>query len=345
MTAEDLIREGNRHLQQALRLVRWRDWATSKLPFVAEAYLLLCLTQGKDTLTPGCALRILLFAGCYLAFGYVFNDWVDRDADLRVGKASIVGGWRPGWAAGMLLGLAGASFLSLGPLLQQSAALVLVALSYGLALAYSMPVIRLKERGLLGLLSAGLAQRTMPAALVFAVASRTPLIPALVYVTLISVVGLRWMVAHQLVDHANDVTTATRTFVVHMGYAGALRWLPRMVAAELVLGSGLVLLVALQRPAILAVPVIYVLASAVLTKSTGESFWQMLADPGKAYLVLADWYFIYWPLGLTLVGMGVLPGALLWAAGWLVWQWGYVRQHLRNLWGALTRKRAPRNAD
>lgn len=317
-------------LNRIAELVRWDEWAHSKAPFVALAYLLLSLTHPLIS-SASVVFSLLIFTCLYLAFGYVFNDWIDRTADRQAGKTNFIGSFSRPRATAILLGLMIAGPLSLGPLLLRPDVLWTVLLGYLLAIGYSVPIIRLKERGIWGLLSASLAQRTFPVALLLVVATSFSPVMAALYLILVTIVGLRWMVTHQLADHSNDLRTQTKTFSTRAGYHNTERWLPRSIAAELLLIGLLVALTALTHHAALLIPGAYALITAVMTRASGESPLDMLKRPATAYLVLADWYFIYWPIGLALVGIGVLPGAIAWAIAIAVWQRNMVSEHTREL--------------
>jgi 4-hydroxybenzoate polyprenyltransferase len=319
-------------------LTRWSEWYDTKLPFVAIAYLLLVLTYSLEETSAEAVLRILAFSGFYLAFGYAYNDWADRESDRRAGKPNAVGELAWPRVALLLAGLVIGSLASIWSLLGQLDVLTTVVLSYPLALAYSAPPVRLKERGWTGLIVASIAQRCLPCWLLFVARGHISEL-SISYTTLIFIVGLRWMVTHQLADHTGDQASQTETYTTRVGYARAQRWLPRFLTLELALIAWLTVRMIGRHPAIVAITVLYVLVTALMTWTTGETLWQMLNHPSTAYLVLSDFYFLYWPLGLALVWIIHRPATGWWILGLAVWLRRHILQHLddlHRLWNTVT---------
>jgi len=331
------------------RLVRWTEWYDTKLPFVAVAWLLVA-SPGHDATSalslPGATfvwmvLRTLGFSAFLLAFGYALNDWCDRRIDVQAGKANALA-TLGGAAAISLLGLLLAGGLWCAwPFFARADTGAVVLASYFLAVTYSAPPIRFKERRWLGLVTASLAQRCLPCALVFVSGGwLTP--TSAVWTILMLAAGLRWMLAHQLADHANDLSTATRTFVTRIGPGPARRWLARFLVVELVACAWVVGACAFRRPLLVGVAALYVLVTGFLTRASGQGLWQMLSRPASAYVVLSDFYFVYLPLGLAAARAVENPQALWLLAGLLVWLNRHVARHLDELAGAVSSLAAAR---
>jgi hypothetical protein len=175
-----------------VRLSRPRDWLHSKLPFVAAAGLL----AGAPTS------RILLVLATlvpWAAFGYGLNEMADRVWDERAERAN---GAAPlaGRLKTMYLLVTGGSTFALSLLWSNG---LLVASGLALAAAYSARPLRLKERGLLGVAAGAVAQWVLP---VVAVTSR----PSVIVLSFL--LGIRWMLVHQLHDAAADRRAGVHTF-------------------------------------------------------------------------------------------------------------------------------------
>lgn len=230
-----MIGSGSSTLLEWVRLTRWRDWVQSKLPFLTAVTVLLL----PSTTTAPRVLEIVATVVAGAAFGYGLNDVADRASDARAGKVNRAAGVsRRRWLPYLILTGAGAFGLSVvwAP---DAAAPALVLLSLGLAIAYSLPPLRLKERGAAGVVSAAAAQWAVPVLVVAAAEPDGWLHPSAWLFSLLSLaIGTRWMVAHQLVDSVRDERSGVRTYA--RGRADVSGPLARVFACEFVLlGAGL----------------------------------------------------------------------------------------------------------
>jgi len=274
-----------------LDLVRWREWVQSKLLFVAAATLL--LAPDAPFLHVLAALgTVSLWAAC----GYASNEIADRTSDARAGKrnraaaldgsatvafvvasAGLALGWSFAWAAG-----------AAGP----------VAVAGGLALAhvYSHPPLRLKERGLVGLVAAAAAQWLLPVVAVAALRADGWMRPATWAVALLGLaLGIRWMGVHQMHDRDADRRAAVRTFGATGGSLDLL--LRGALAAEVVL-LGLVLVLAWPSSRAMLVALAVWLALGLRGWRDRTPLRARLATYGRA--PLAELYFLLLPLALAL---------------------------------------------
>jgi 4-hydroxybenzoate polyprenyltransferase len=278
---------------QWLRLTRWREWAQSKLPYIAATALLLA---PSDVATP----RLLAMIGTvvpWAAFGYGINDIADRYADERAAKQNRAAVLSEESCALFLLLTAGAAFgLSLlwaadwvGP--------TLVLTGLALAAAYSLPPLRLKERGLVGVVAPAAAQWLLPVLALSAAERDGWKDPAAWSLGLVGLsIGVRWMGVHQLQDMAADRKAGLRTYALDGGpiqslIAGAF-W------SELAfLGTGLTLSWPRSAPALLAL-VCWTFVAEMPRRR--ESFRMRLQTYDAA--PLSEYYFLLLPGSLALGG-------------------------------------------
>lgn len=160
------------------------------------------------------------------SFGYVINDLTDVQQDLRSGHYNIMERHaRLGRCLILvfvvLLGTLPWIWLPRSPLI-----LTLLALEYGLFLAYSVPPIRLKSRGLWGPIADSIYAYVLPGTIAALVASDGESGPAFVAYIIVFVVwcflfGLVGILKHQLFDHSRDRLDNIRTFVVIRGWDAA----------------------------------------------------------------------------------------------------------------------------
>jgi 4-hydroxybenzoate polyprenyltransferase len=288
-----------------LSLSRWPGWASSKLPYLAAAALLLL----RDP-SPALILAIVGTVACSAAFGYAANEVADRRSDERAGKPNRAAALPTrSWAAFLVLTAVGSVALSL-TWAEDAATPILVAVALALALGYSFPPLRLKERGRLGLLAAAAAQWGLP---VLAVAGAEPggwtRPAALAMCALSLVVGVRWMAVHQLADARADRRGGVTTYVSAGGDATTV--LRRALAMEgILLAATLALAWPRSLPAVAALLLwaIWALASRSRREPLGVRIVDYVDPP------LAGYYFFLLPVAMAVAAAPPVPGWLAVAA-------------------------------
>ena len=160
------------------------------------------------------------------SFGYVINDLTDIKQDLRSGHYNIMARHdRLGRCLILVIVVLSGTlpwiWLPRSPLI-----LILLALEYGLFLAYSVPPLRLKTRGLWGPIADSIYAYVLPSSIAALVASDGEPGQAFVAYIIAFVVwcflfGLVGILKHQLFDHSRDRLDNIRTFVVTYGWNAA----------------------------------------------------------------------------------------------------------------------------
>ena len=155
-------------------------------------------------------------------FGHVFLDAFDVDEDRMGGKPNLWDQSNPASRAALVLGLLAASWLPWTILPNSSVGLTLIALEFLLFAMYAVPPIRLKTRGLHGVITdAGYAHALpalwtwFPFALVAGV-STSPLFIATLTVWSLTV-GIRHLMQHQALETPKDAAAGANTFSVRHG--------------------------------------------------------------------------------------------------------------------------------
>jgi len=152
---------------RAADLARAADWWHYKLPpLLAVAYLALGRGEvpGVEAAAPLAA--IVASAIGTAAFAHLLNDWTDLEDDRRAGRPSPLAALAP---AARSAWLAAALALALLPWLALPRSVTNLSLFAGelvLFAAYSLPPLRLKERGAAGALADALYGHALPVALV-----------------------------------------------------------------------------------------------------------------------------------------------------------------------------------
>jgi 4-hydroxybenzoate polyprenyltransferase len=250
------------------RYVRWQDWALSRIPMLCTVGAYLALARGhasRESLIDF-FLFTFVFAGSHSAFGFLVNDLGDRDLDRRHGKANtfLELGAKQGLA--LLAAIAVVMSLSGFYFLDRPGFAPLWALWFLVAVAYSLPPLRLKERGAAGIIVSSLAQWTLPVLIAFAAFEASAGWELWLFVFATTASGAALELAHQRHDLPNDAATGTSTFAVGRGrlamdrlYNSAL-WLDRSAV-------GVVLAVVVLRPPAIdlkAIPSLAIAATLVL---------------------------------------------------------------------------------
>jgi cytochrome P450/4-hydroxybenzoate polyprenyltransferase len=274
-------------------LVRWRDWSTSKLPtYLVAVFYALTQRPAPDAGAFAEAAALIALLCLYAAFGHIVNDYADRAADRAAGKAKMIARLDERQA------LTAVVVPAIGTLLLALAAFgagtfLLSASAVSVAAIYSLPPVRLKERGFAAWASAAAAQRTLPLAIVFQALGAWDWVAVLI-VLHGTVVGVRFIVLHQILDRDNDRRSGVRTIAA----AERADWLVPFVRSWLfpleIASAALALLLTIPaHPAVALAPLAY---GAFLLRShrRGRTITAL------SYGVFFEFYCLFWPAALAL---------------------------------------------
>ncbi len=202
-------------------LVRPWAWRLNKVPLSVTLVLLL-LDGGPLSMSAAASMVLVVLSVCAVGnYGYALNDLYDIEEDTRTGRpnaALALGRGRTGWiVAGSAVAALALGWLAAGA---WGAALTLGVLM--LPLAYSVPPLRIKERGWMGVAADALAAHVFPAALaVLTVTHLGPAQPSTLAIGCIlawsAAAGLRGILSHQLKTADRDVQGGLRTVVHALG--------------------------------------------------------------------------------------------------------------------------------
>ena len=185
------------------------------------------------------------------------------------------------------------------------------------ASAYSLPPLRLKERGAAGLAVGAISQWALPVLAISAAQSRGWSRPAAWCIALLGLaIGIRWMAIHQLQDTMADRRSGVRTYASGGGQVWPVL-LGAFSAEVVLLAVALVLTWPQSFPA--AAALAFWIGQQAFLRPRGESMREKLQ--GYDHAPLAEYYFLLLPVTLALVrGMSspafLLVAALLVALGW-----------------------------
>lgn len=285
-------------IKKLLHLIRWEEWYDSKLPLLAAmAY---CLAVRYPLPWPDAVARYslsIIFCALFLAYGYAVNDYSDLKIDKLAGKGKLIAEIPRTNTLVFLIALVLLGIVALLPYYHDQEVILAVVLCYMLATAYSLPPIRLKERGIAGLLGSAIAQRSLPALVIGAVWNSMDIV-TLGWAFLGFLVGARYILIHQYQDISTDIKTGVHTFATKNPgiIVQSIRW---VFMAEMATTTLLVFSIILTRTGFLIIPVAYVLYS-VWNYSLYRRFIGAPSLTSFIHVPLADLYTIFLPIGLLL---------------------------------------------
>ena len=147
----------------------------------------------------------------------MINDYFDREADRHIGKTNILGEMSEKKALGLVIMIFVASIITSLPFLKSPFFITICVLSYFLATFYSMPPIRFKERGPLGVLIPAIAQQTLPVLLIFSAFYYLWDYGVLVFSIYVTFIGFRRISQHLMDHHSSDLESGLETYSVVRG--------------------------------------------------------------------------------------------------------------------------------
>jgi 4-hydroxybenzoate polyprenyltransferase len=166
-------------------------------------------------------LIFMLFSVFSTTYGYLINDLADKKLDKLHEKNNTFENDSYAKAALIVLLVLILSVLC-GLWFINSNLFIPLWIFWGLAATfYSLPPVRLKERGKAGLIVVVIAQRGLPALLMFSAFRHYDWVDIIVLTSYIFFRGLSSDLNHQLVDYSNDSSTKTGTFAVKAGELNA----------------------------------------------------------------------------------------------------------------------------
>jgi len=195
-----------------LRLIRYWDWYYKVESVAIVTLLLLLFTQSfKEQITN--AIILILYLYIAYTYGYLLNSYTDREKDSQVGK-DILGNYSLRFIKGLIL-LIGALTFSIPFLFKNFYVILVMLVGLFLASFYSLESIRLKERGLVGILVATIIHYLPFLLFLFLMPEHYKLVLYLFGWLLIA--GSLIEVSHQIVDYKNDKKTNVKTLVTDLG--------------------------------------------------------------------------------------------------------------------------------
>lgn len=214
-------------LAAASRAQMW--WAPKLMPLLAAGTLAALLSDAEPSDSLVRLAAMVLSAIGLAAASHLINDWADIESDAAAGKYNAVAGMAA-WqrfamvTATLTIGLAPWALVRPGPVV-----IAVLALLVAMPFIYSARPIRLKGRGILGVLGDAVNAHVAPTAFAFVLlseagerttASNIAFVGALAWALGF---GVRGILIHQSVDRSNDEASEVATFVIKRGRGVTVR--------------------------------------------------------------------------------------------------------------------------
>ncbi len=208
-------------IQFVKKYLGWRNWAVFYYNSVTENFFVICyiifITKNfSDTIIIQIFL-FLFFSIFSTTYGYLVNDFADKDLDKLHNKSNTFSADSKKTAIVVVLIALSISILFSIPFIKNDFFLILWLTWLLLATFYSLPPLRFKEKGKLGLILVVFAQRVLPILILFAAFQFDRLLDILFIMNLILFRGFASDIYHQLEDFENDLITGTQTSAVEFG--------------------------------------------------------------------------------------------------------------------------------
>ncbi len=201
-------------LAQIANFLRWREWGPGKLSllwglsiYIALAYE---LAFEKYLIT---FLVFLPFAAAQAALGHVVNEWSDRELDRRQFKRNAFNGMTQLECILSISLVLVAAIITGLPFIPRPGVMMLWLVWAVLMAAYSLEPLRLKTKGLVGLLVLLAAQWFLPVLITFAVFEAPAGVEMWVLAAAITVSGASLEISRQQANRTRQMITGTGTFV------------------------------------------------------------------------------------------------------------------------------------
>ncbi len=223
------------------KYIGWRHWAVLNYNAVFENFFVLLYIALVDSRYDASFIAdsfiLIIFSIFATTYGYLINDYSDIDLDRLHGKSNTFESDSKAKALVVIILITLLSIVSCYPFWRNSYFVLWAVSWFAIATFYSLKPVRLKERGTVGIVFVVMAQRVLPALIIFAVfgfTRRTDIALLLLYILFR---GFSSDVNHQLSDYEKDRQTGTTTFAVAKGYRRVYRIFQLSLHAERILLS------------------------------------------------------------------------------------------------------------
>ncbi|MBD2451337.1 tetratricopeptide repeat protein [Nostoc sp. FACHB-152] len=295
-------------LSSFFKIIRASEWWLYKIaPLTAIAYAEIFLIKIPPLKSITTVLTCLLSIFSVGAYGYLINDIFDIEVDRKAAKSNAMAQFQP-WQRFLFCLL----FIATGfavPILMKFGmlAIILLAINYLLPTLYSVPPLRLKERGIWGILSDAAGVHLIPTLFVattFLHLSASPQTNAITFSVVAAIwaffAGVRGILLHQLWDRDNDLNAGISTFATQLQPELVRSYINRLVfPCEIIFFSSLAVFLSRFSPLLQVFFIVYALITLIKLNVTQTSLDP--SPPEGKNIIPHDLYEVWFPLVLAIL--------------------------------------------
>jgi hypothetical protein len=323
--------------QQVVALTRAKEWWSFKLaPILGTTYATAAISDTSLISLWASVLFILLSLGNGASYANILNNWSDQEEDRLSSKPNFMLGRSHLFVAFVLTACILPGLIISGLLIQAPLVLGVYLTNWLVFAAYSLPPLRFKERGFLGVLAIAVGEDLLPQtfAVLLIIHDARKNLPEvwLVFIVIWALAsGLRSILWHQILDFENDNRAGVNTFAVKTSPI-TLQKLGKWIIFPIEVTALIGLLLISQNPLAWVFLGLY-----LTTEFLRYYFWQitivLVAPCHNHRLILVEYYDVFYPLGFLGLAVWKNPGNLIILLGHLllffprIWWW------IRDIWG------------
>ena len=296
-----------RQISHIFKLVRGQDWWNYKIPpLLAIAYTSSLLYPSSAIQTIATLLLLIISMFFVAAYGHVVNDIFDIEIDTKAGKENLMASFAR-WQRFLICFFLVVSGITPWFLINWTwIPLISLGLIYILLTIYSAPPIRLKDKGLWGIIGDALQVHAVPTFLVFTLflglsrsLESSDILLASIATLWSFLVGVRGILLHQIWDKDIDIQSGLTTLLSRVDSHQVRAWINRIIfPVELLIFGILVFSISLSFPVLIAFTLLYIGLNIVKVKYAWNKSFNPSPERGE-YIVPHDFYEVWFPLILV----------------------------------------------
>jgi 4-hydroxybenzoate polyprenyltransferase len=302
-------------LEQLTRSHEWWDYKTPQVLSLAYATVLIANASMFEMLKPG-FLTVFLSLVAMALYASIINDFTDLEIDLACGKSNMMQNLKPVFRlllvlASLVVVIIAAAFIY--PNIYGVIFYLLITLSISL---YSFHPVRLKKRGIWGVISCASAEHLFPtlfsiAVIAFYAHFKLNVWWLIAAGTLSLMYGIRGILWHQFLDRDNDIQSNTKTFAATTTPQLFNKYIYLIMAIELIALATVLMLMNLIYPILFLGLYLFYL---ILQKLLFSTKVIVIISPKNEdfQILMQDYYILFLPVSLLLFAAVKQP------LGWVV---------------------------
>lgn len=292
-------------LQKLAAIIRANEWWAFKgSPVLATAYATASILNIPLFSLWNSLIFLLISLTVVAIYAHLLNDLSDQDEDLIAGKSNGLLGRSKSFKIIAITSCLFPGILAIGVLIKLPLALAIYISNLLIFMAYSIPPIRLKQRGILGVLADATGAHLLPnlfsVVWIAHVSEQKIPLPWIILVGIWSLAtGLRGIIWHQIKDIENDRLTGVNTFAVQTSIE-TLKGLGKWVVFPLEVTAFTGMMIVCGNYLLVIFLLIY-----LVTQWLRYQFWQInsiiVAPVSSDSIILEEYYTLFYPIAFLVL--------------------------------------------